>query len=811
MKSCLTIPTRWPWLTLIIALLLTGMSILLISRLKPETSLDAMLNPHDPATRAMSQVMRHFPAAEEMLILISSTDESSVDQTILLKTADQLADALIQETEFVSSVRYKPSSESRAFIEKVVVPAGLLYLGDAELVELQSRLTLESMTKQFQRNQTMLAAPGPAAAGISKTILQDPLRLHELLLSRMNQLPEFGQKEAFVSPSGRDLLMRIEGKRPPSDLDFSESFTRRVRNVVLTAENQKVSIRVAGAYAITAHNASMIRRDAIWDCITASISLGIVFLLFYRQPFWAFLTAFLPVAIGITCGFGVYAIFHSSITPLAAVIGGAMGGIGIDYSTHLLAHYRNGKPPVELIQRLFLPLLAACVTSVIGFAVIGWSQIQLLRDFALVGSLSLIGAFVAAATLLPAILTLRPIDPTARINFKVALWRRPSVPVVLSLLLLSPIAIVASGVNLQQIDPDLANLHPQPNPPLDAQNEISDRMSMDGSAFMVHVQAGNDTELLQKCANIQSVLQQSETRAAGLKAVIGASMLLPDPKIATIRAKTFSDENVKMILSNFDQSLAASDFSPDRYQKYRELLAQLLQPKHIPDLSDLRQYPELADTILPRDAGRHEAITYLVMDRQLKSRQEIASVMATIQSHLAPVSGSILTGLTVINQQILTTVQRDLPRVALLAGSCVFLYLLIHYRSFLLAFLAMVPTIVSLIGLLAAMRVTGITLNVVNLVMVPLLLGINIDFGIFAADTLRKPEEENLEDQYRSSLRAMLTCATTAVIGFGSLVITSIPAVRSLGWLVNIGVIGCCLGASFLLWPIVIMIARRRQ
>ena len=39
---------------------------------------------------------------------------------------------------------------------------------------------------------------------------------------------------------------------------------------------------------------------------------------------------------------------------------------------------------------------------------------------------------------------------------------------------------------------------------------------------------------------------------------------------------------------------------------------------------------------------------------------------------------------------------------------------------------------------------------------------------------------------------------------------TSVPAVRSLGWLVNVGIAGCTLGAVFVLWPMVILLARKR-
>ena len=48
------------------------------------------------------------------------------------------------------------------------------------------------------------------------------------------------------------------------------------------------------------------------------------------------------------------------------------------------------------------------------------------------------------------------------------------------------------------------------------------------------------------------------------------------------------------------------------------------------------------------------------------------------------------------------------------------------------------------------------------------------------------------------------------MLGFASLATTSVPAVRSLGVLVTVGVGACMLATIFLLWPIVIWQQKRR-
>lgn len=812
MNWLLSLAPRRPVVTLVVAAVLALLSLLAILRLKPETSLDAMLDPKEPATIAMSRVLNAYPVTEELLLMASTPDDRPADGGKLLDFAERLLRALEKEPSLVRAAHFKPTAQAQQFVEKTVAPAGLLYLSDDQLVEAKRRLTPEAMADQFQRNEAMLAAPGPAAGGIAKAILRDPLRLHELLGERLRRLMPAGgaSPDGFFSPDGRALLVRIEGVRPPSDLDFSESFTRRVTAIADAQNTDKLDLHITGSYAIAAYNSSRIRADAIWDTGSSVVFLAALFVLLYRRPVWTFVVAFTPIAIGILCGFGVYALFSDTITPLAAVIGGALGGIGIDYSTHMLAHHHKGGSPVKMVQRLALPLLAACVTSVIGFAVIGWSSVRLLRDFAVVGSLSLIGAFLAALTVLPALLALRQADAAARLRLTQVSWRQPRRVVIVASIALVPVVVTALAGRLPGQDQDVHNLHPQPNPPLDAQGVVARRMGFGSGQIFVHVRADTPDALLRRCAAVQAKLTSPAPREAEIATVFGPASLLPDPTVAETRRTMFTSSDSDRILVAFDHAVAQSNFDAKAFASYRSFLAKLLRPEHVPQLQDLRAYPELAGMVLPSDSSANDALVLLNFDRPAETRDEIRQRLGMLNDMLSDVDGVIVTGMSVISQQTLATVQHDLPRVALMALGGVAIYLVVHYRSLKLALLAMVPTGVSLVLLLAVMRVASIELNMVNLVMVPLLLGINIDFGIFAADALRGCEGDSLYDHFSASLAAMLVCASTATIGFGSLAFTSVPAVQSLGWLVNIGIVGCTLGAIFVLWPIVILMARKR-
>jgi predicted RND superfamily exporter protein len=181
------------------------------------------------------------------------------------------------------------------------------------------------------------------------------------------------------------------------------------------------------------------------------------------------------------------------------------------------------------------------------------------------------------------------------------------------------------------------------------------------------------------------------------------------------------------------------------------------------------------------------------------------------RSALANLPGATLTGLNVISYDTQAAIQADLPKVTLLALGIVMLYLIIQLRTLREPLLAMVPTIFSLTITLAVMHLLGEKLNMVNLVAIPLLIGIDVDYAVFivsAARLRKKSPPEVFEAQLVSSCHAIAMCAGTTILGFGSLAFTSVPAVRSLGVAVGVGVLSCLLATLFCLLPIVAPLRR---
>jgi predicted RND superfamily exporter protein len=191
----------------------------------------------------------------------------------------------------------------------------------------------------------------------------------------------------------------------------------------------------------------------------------------------------------------------------------------------------------------------------------------------------------------------------------------------------------------------------------------------------------------------------------------------------------------------------------------------------------------------------------------IDDRRDRESAIAAVRAVLRDLPGATLTGLSVIAHDIESLVRRELPRVLAIAVAAVTLYLLIHFRNLRSTLISITPMLVSLTVLLACMRMSGQKLNLVNLVALPLLIGIDVDYGIFLVSMFQKRNDVR---RLEPTCHAVLMCGLTTLLGFGSLVTCSVPAVASLGIVSGVGIFGAMLGIFALALPLLLGIKVRR-
>jgi predicted RND superfamily exporter protein len=125
------------------------------------------------------------------------------------------------------------------------------------------------------------------------------------------------------------------------------------------------------------------------------------------------------------------------------------------------------------------------------------------------------------------------------------------------------------------------------------------------------------------------------------------------------------------------------------------------------------------------------------------------------------------------------------------------LMVLFHFRSILAVILSLIPVGIGTLWLAGLMGWTGMAVNLANIMTLPLVIGIGVTNGIHILN--RYAEEGTPGILSRSTGKAVLVSGLTAIAGFGSLMLADHRGIRSLGFVMSIGIATCMIaGLAFL-------------
>lgn len=183
-------------------------------------------------------------------------------------------------------------------------------------------------------------------------------------------------------------------------------------------------------------------------------------------------------------------------------------------------------------------------------------------------------------------------------------------------------------------------------------------------------------------------------------------------------------------------------------------------------------------------------------------RPELEQFIREVRSVAPTVTGTPM-GL----YEFVEILQRGYIKAALWALLVIALMVFVDLRRAGATALALVPLLVGTAWMTGAMTLFRIRFNPANILTLPLMVGIGVAYGIYVIQRYREDGEPTFYG--KSTGRALMLSALTAVIAFGSLLIGDHRGIASLGLVMVIGIIGCLVAALVLL-PALLEIARRR-
>jgi len=499
---------------------------------------------------------------------------------------------------------------------------------------------------------------------------------------------------------------------------------------------------------------------------------------------------------------------------------------------------------LRLLRDIAPALVAACVTTVVGLLAISQSSVRALREFGLLGAMGLFASLVAALLVLPSLLSVtigrRRENPfasphatpvSARLLQHATRHRRLFLGLAAVAVVVEAGYWIVPGAAGSMFEDDLQVMHPRPNAPLDTQRRLTKLFEASPDTLLIYLEADSPAALTTTAHEVRRRMEHLATTNTNIVGTFGLASLLPDPSQADARREAVERIDPARVVADFDDALAGSTLNPAAFDKYRDFLRTLLRPSKTPQVADVYRYPGLAESVLPlppwnASSKRQEAITAVITARPLTDRTLRDSTIAAIRSAIGDIEGATLTGLTVVGHDTELTIRHDLRKLLSFAAGIVLLWLLVYFRSVRATFLAIVPVAFGFVVMLTCMRLFGLKLNTMNLIALPLLVGVGVDDGIFLVTIARavrgrrarglkeevhqdapydEAEASNVDGELVARLsagcHAIAMTSLTTILTFGTLAFTSTPAIQSLGIVMALGVSAALVGAIWILAP----------
>src|SRR6185436_3496895 len=136
------------------------------------------------------------------------------------------------------------------------------------------------------------------------------------------------------------------------------------------------------------------------------------------------------------------------------------------------------------------------------------------------------------------------------------------------------------------------------------------------------------------------------------------------------------------------------------------------------------------------------------------------------------------------------TVRHDAVVASLIGFALVLGILWIDFRRLFDTVASLFPLLVGVVWMLGGMVLLGLAMNFFNVFVTAMIIGVGVDYGVHMIHRYREERDgdrERLEAGLTETGKAVVLAALANVVGFGSLVWSSYPGIRSIGYVAIMG------------------------
>lgn len=597
---------------------------------------------------------------------------------------------------------------------------------------------------------------------------------------------------------------------PVDDPNHAEEVYAEVRDIAERHAPEGVAAHVAGVAAMNARLADMVTRDTAILVPVTLITVVLILLAALRRPLAllgpaVLIAASVVIAVGLMGWTGARYYLISTALPVVVM------SIAVADSVHVTTLYlraraadpaRDARAGVSwALRRTWLPVTMTSVTTAAGFVGLSLgAAMRPISEFGLFAAAGVVAAWAFSLTLLPALLIVTDLKPSARAQKARAethrldaimraiaglAIRRPRVAASAAALAL----LAAAGFAVHaEFDYHRANYFIDGEAVREADATLNARL--DGLNFLdVTVAAPEPGGLMTPGA--LAAIDALASRIAGLDHVRKVSGI-HDYIALMHQALTGAPAG----------ELPSAARAPAQYMFLYEASA---PPDDFAEEIDYEHQHALIRAQLDTDG-------YLATRPVVDALEEMVAAFRAETGLEAAVSGRVA-----VNDGWMSALAANHFRGLALAAGLVFFAALAAFRAILPALLAMLPVFAGALFVYAAMGASGVDIAPATSMTAAICTGLGVDFGIHLIAHARRRLgaggglAEALNGEYAVVARACFYSAAAFCIGMAVLMLSSAPPLRWFGLLVGAGVAGALACALFLIPLFVpLLVAPRR-
>ncbi len=790
--------SRFPWPLIMIVFVGLGLLFLIGQyRLKIDTDIVAALPQGDSVVADGRFVIAHHPIQDRVVIDLGHRGN---DIEILIGGGES-AEKILWESGLFKTVGL--SRYEKLFPDLITHVTGHLPILFSEQ-DLQEQvgplLSPENIRRTLTNTYSTLT--GLDGIGQASLITRDPLDLRNIILKRLSLLGSSQNvimvKGQLLSADRKHLLIIAEPLTSGYDTAFSRKVTDLVEDIGRRLNRQfsghdSFVLTPVGAYRAALDNETAAKKDTQRALLVSTIVIALLLLLGFPRP-WIGLLALLPAFGGTIAALFVYSLFQKSISILAIGFGGAIISFTVDYGiAYLLFLDRPYETRgIEVTKEVWSLGLLAMLTTAVSFAFLFLAGFPALSQLGVFAALGVVFTYILVHAVYPflfpkvlpakrhGILPLQKLADRLARGGKKTVWAAGLFGLVMLFFARPDFRV------------DLQSLNTISLPTQAAEKLIQGVWGNVLNRVFLAVEGKTMAELQEKEDRLADLLE-AETGKGTIAPAFSPSMLYPGEQRARRNFKAWQTfwtrERINRLRQEIESLSPKMGFAPGAFAPFLATLEEktfLVPP--IPEAC----FPFLG---IVKEPGKNWTQYATIQPGPAYQGAVFYQSLAT--EDLAKVFDPVL-----FSDHLGKMILSGFSRVAVIVGVMTLLVSLIYLFSWRLTFIALIPTLFSLICTIGTLRLLGKPLGIPVIMAAAVVIGMGTDYALYLVRAFQRYGDEQHPSVSLIRLSVLLSFATT-FIGFVVLALSDHALLKSAGMVLAFGIGYSYLGTMAFVPPLV--------